>query len=257
MPDWLRLSIGTFTRLPVPAPRRVDRSTARWAMIAAPVVGALLGGVTGLPLLVATNNVAASLLLAAIAVTAGAVTTRALHWDGLADTADAIASGKPREQALEVARRADLGPVGALALIVVALIQVTGLATLAPSGAAYGVWIVACTVGRAGVVMGCTPRYPAARKDGLGAAVAGSVPLIASATWTAIIIAVGIFGIWQGTPWLAAGMGGLFGAWIVLSHARRRFGGVTGDIFGATVEIAVTSVIITGTVISLFLTALN
>lgn len=244
MPDWLRLTIGTFTRIPVPAPRSIDGTTTRWAMISAPIVGAALGAVTGLPLLLPTENAAFALLLAAIAVAAGAVATRALHWDGLADTVDAIASGKPPAQALEIARRSDLGPMGALALILVAVIQVSGLASLTQATSGYWVWILACTVGRIGVVFGCTRGVPAAREDGLGAAVAGSVPRPASVLWAVGVVVVGALGVWQGNAWLAAGFGGLVGAWAVVSYTRRRFGGITGDILGATVEVAATSVIV-------------
>ena len=47
--------------------------------------------------------------LGALAISAGAWATRGFHLDGLADTADALASSYDRERALTVARLGDVG----------------------------------------------------------------------------------------------------------------------------------------------------
>ena len=47
MPDSLRLALGTFTRVPVPPPRRIDARIAGRAMLWAPCSGLLIALVVG------------------------------------------------------------------------------------------------------------------------------------------------------------------------------------------------------------------
>ncbi|MCX6433407.1 MAG: adenosylcobinamide-GDP ribazoletransferase, partial [Actinobacteria bacterium] len=127
MPDALRLAIGTLTRLPVPVPRTVDARVARGAMLLAPLVGALLavvvGGVAQL-LQPRVSAAAGPLVLSALAIATIAYVTRGLHLDGLADTADALGSGRPANEALDIARRSDIGPFGVVTIVLVLLVQV-------------------------------------------------------------------------------------------------------------------------------------
>lgn len=128
--DGLRLAIGTFTAIRVPAPTLIDRRTARLAMVTAPLaclpmgiaaVGVGLGGRwAGLPMLVT----------AALTVGLVALSSRGLHLDGLADTADGLAASYDRDRAMEVMRRGNTGPMGASTLVLVLLIQVAATAEL-------------------------------------------------------------------------------------------------------------------------------
>ena len=59
-----------------------------------------------------------------------AVATGGLHLDGLADTADGLGSRRPADQALEIMRRPDAGPLGVATLVLVLLVQVSALASL-------------------------------------------------------------------------------------------------------------------------------
>ena len=63
-----------------------------------------------------------------------ALTTRALHLDGLADTFDGLGAAGSTERALAIMKRGDIGPMGAVALIVV--LGVTAIAAT-PAHAAY------------------------------------------------------------------------------------------------------------------------
>ena len=241
MPDWLRLAIGTLTRLPVPPPRTVNRRVARWAMVAAPVVGAVLALVCGLPLLPIVSA-PASLVTSTIAIALLAWATRALHLDGLADTADALGSGKPAQQALAIARKSDIGPFGVVALVLTLLLQVFALATCVEQGRAYPTLLIAVTASRVALIWACSTRVPSARLDGLGALVAGTVPRLVAGLW-ALAVMAGAFML-LGASGVLAVAAALLAAVITLSIARRRFGGVTGDVLGAVIELSATAALV-------------
>lgn len=248
--DGVRLAVGTFTRIPVTPPTRVDRRIAGQAMVLAPVVGTVLGAVTGLPLLLMTGSALGDLLMATVTVTACALITRAMHWDGLADTVDALASNKAATQALEIARRSDVGPMGVLAIVLVALLQITGLAAVASPMTAFGVWVLACLVGRLGVMIACREGVPSARPDGLGAAVAGSVQGWKVVALCALLSVVVVGGVVLAQWWIAATVAGLLATWRIVHLAKVRLGGITGDVLGAIVESSTAAVTATAGLIA-------
>ncbi len=249
--DGLRLAIGTFTRIPVPAPREVGRREARAAMLLGPIVilvPALAIGAGAQVLVSATPT--PGLVGAGLALAALAWLTRALHLDGLADTADALGSGKPAAAALEIARRSDIGPFGVVTLVLVLVLQAFALGDLLERGAGAGALVIAVVVGRVAMTVSCTPMLPAARPGGLGAAVAASVPGWAAwatgAGW--LLLFAGAVGRAHGSSAagataaaIAAGIGTGIGISLI---ARRRLGGITGDTLGAAGEVAMTTVLV-------------
>ncbi|MGV4924231.1 adenosylcobinamide-GDP ribazoletransferase [Streptomyces sp. BHT-5-2] len=242
--DGLRFAFGTLTVLPVRVPRW-DRAAARGGMLCAPVAGlvvglcaAALGGVLllgGGPLLAATGSAAVP-----------AVLTRGLHLDGLADTADGLGSARPAEEALRIMKRSDIGPFGVITLLFTLLAQVAALSGLYAAGWAAGAAgaVVAAVTARGALTLASRAGVPAARPEGLGAAVAGTVPVPAAAGCAALVAAgCAAFGAAAGGPYGALHAGaaallGLAGGELLLRHCRRRFGGVTGDVFGALAECA-------------------
>lgn len=240
-----RLAVTTFTVVPLKCDR-VDRGAAAVAMSVGPAVGAALGAVAAAVLLGARAAGAPPLVAAALAVSALALLTRGLHLDGLADTVDALGSYRSAGAALEIMKRPDIGPFGVVALVLVLLLQVAALSALVTRGwaAAVTAVVIAAATGRLAVTWACRRGVPAARPEGLGALVAGTVgwPVLALAT-----AAVGIAAVaavpdrpWQGPA--AVGIG-LAVALLVVHRAVRRFGGVTGDVLGAAVEVAGTVVL--------------
>jgi len=242
MPDALRLAIGTLTRLPVPAPRNVDRRTAGIAMSLAPLVGLVLAVICGLPLLVRHDRPLLALLLSIVSFALLAWATRALHLDGLADTADALGSGKPAAAALEIARKSDIGPFGVLALIFALLLQITAIASFANSRDSYLAFVIAIVASRVGLTIACTRAWPPARSEGLGAMVSASVPFVVAISWS--VITLGLAGWLLGTAGLISVAFGLIAGIAVLMMSRRRLGGVTGDVLGATIEITTAATLV-------------
>ena len=242
----LRLALSMFTVTPVRV-RRVDRAAAGVAMALAPAVGALLGTVLGAAALGALVAGAGHALAAAGVVTRGALLTRGLHLDGLADTTDSLGSYRDQQTALEIMKRSDIGPFGVAALILVLLLQATAGArvlTAAPLALVVSLAVVAAS-GRLGVTIACRRGVPPARETGMGALVAGT-----TARPTAVIAAIGVGLLaisavparpWQGPLALAVALGC---SMLLTRHAVRRLGGITGDVLGAIVEVTSTITLI-------------
>ena len=113
--------------------------------------------------------------------------TRALHLDGLMDTADGYLSGAPRERALEIMKDSRVGAMGVFAAVAVIVVKVSALASLARPGAALGL-IVGLSAAR--LLPALDVRFFAyARREGTGAAFAGAGttngPVVAAAAFAA------------------------------------------------------------------------
>nr|WP_205583024.1 adenosylcobinamide-GDP ribazoletransferase [Streptomyces acidiscabies] len=237
----LRFAFGTLTVIPVRV-SRWDRGAARGGMTWAPVVGVVVGGcaaVLGGVLLVLGTG---AMVAAVASVAVPAALTRGLHLDGLADTADGLGSGKPAEDALRIMKQSDIGPFGVLTLVLVLLAQVAAVSRLYEESwgrGAFGV-VVGAVVARLAMTFAARAGVSAARPEGLGAAVAGVVPV----RWVwgvggAVGLCAGVVGWWVGVvvavPAVVLGVGAAEG---LLRRCLTRFGGVTGDVFGGVAEVA-------------------
>jgi len=245
--DGVRLAVGTLTTLRVPPPSVVDRRTARTAMLLAPAAGLVPAGGAALVVWACGRAGLAPLLSALLGLGAAALLTRGLHLDGLADTADGLAAGYDRERALAVMRRGDLGPAGAATLVLVLGVQAASLAQVPPAVGPAAAF-VGLTAGRLAVTLGCVRGLPAARPDGLGAAVAGSVPVALLAVAAVVVAALSggataLAGA-GALPGVLAVIGGLAAAGVLLARCVRRLGGVSGDVLGACVEVATAAALV-------------
>ena len=247
--DPIRFAVGTFTRLPVPPPTEVDASVAGRGVALAPLVGAGIGMVSGALLLVTGVDLVARLLSATLVVALAAWITRGLHWDGLADVADGLGSAAPPERAREIMRRSDIGPFGVLVLGFTIALQVLCLAQLPAGAPTLAAWVLAVALGRLAVGVACGPWVHPARAEGLGAMVIGSVTPARLVIAGALAAAVAVSATRGGPlPWSAALLWGPIAAvgvalglgWL----AQRRFGGSTGDVLGATAELATVAVLL-------------
>ena len=249
-PDSLRFAFGTLTVLPVKVTRWA-RDAARGGMLCAPLTGLTVGvaaAAAGLLLLA----LGAGTLLAAVATAAvPAVLTRGLHLDGLADTADGLGSGKPAEDALRIMKQSDIGPFGVLTLLFTLLAQVAALAQAYDGSWARGALaaVVSATAARLALTTAARTGVPAARPEGLGAAVAGVVTaggaLAATAAVTLAGAAAGAYlGPYDALRTALAVVCAAAVAELLLRHCVRRFGGVTGDVFGGVAETAATTALV-------------
>lgn len=247
----IRFAFGTLTVLPARV-TRWDRETARagmlWAPLAGLVVGLAAAGAGTVLLLLG----AGPLLAAVASVAVPALLTRGLHLDGLADTADGLGSGKPSEDALRIMKQSDIGPFGVITLLLVLFAQVAALYELYGEGWRYGAVaaVLAGAVARLALTLASRASVPAARPEGLGAVVAGTVPGGAAVVVAGLVVALGAgAGAWGGALDAvrhgAAALIALGAAELLLRRCVRRLGGVTGDVFGAVAEVAAVTVLVT------------
>ena len=227
------LALVLLTRLPVP--RLPEKAFARqadsaWAF---PVVGLVVGLLAcaigwvsiavGLPAMVAAVLVSATLV----------ISTGAMHEDGLADTADGLWGGFTRERRLEIMKDSHIGAYGVLTLIFTQLMRVALIAALLSAGT-YGAVLAACIVSRAfmPVLMGALPN---ARNGGLSHSVgAPRRATVAVGLALAIVCAALLAGAGTTLPVILAAVSAAVLAWV----AKAKIGGQTGDILGATQQLA-------------------
>jgi adenosylcobinamide-GDP ribazoletransferase len=242
----LRLAIAMFTAAPIPSSWHEDvtRERATSTVLWLPFVGAVLGALAGLPVAaVIARDHGAGLLAATLGIGTLALLSRGLHLDGLADTADGLGSRAPAPRALEIMRRSDIGPFGVVALLLVLLVDVAALASAIGDDVWRGAALlaVAAATGRTAVVHAAVRGVRPARPNGFGALAADSTGRLNAAIVTTVIVAFGgLLGAMVGgnvLAWPVAQLAALALATILRRHASRRFGGVTGDVFGALVEI--------------------
>ncbi|MGW5209992.1 adenosylcobinamide-GDP ribazoletransferase [Streptomyces sp. NPDC004051] len=251
--DGLRFAFGTLTVFPVEV-TRWDRPAARGGMLCAPLAGLAVGAVAAACGLLLLSLGAGAPLAAVATVAVPAALTRGLHLDGLADVADGLGSGKPAEDALRIMKQSDIGPFGVLTLVLVLLAQVAALAQAYGDSWARGALaaVVAAVTARLVLTLAARAGVPPARPGGLGAAVAGAVPP-AGAVGAALAVAgaaaaggalLGAGGAVRAVHAVLAVLLSVAAAELLLRHCVRRFGGVTGDVFGSLAETAATTALV-------------
>ena len=197
--------------------------TLTWFPFAGAALGLVLGAVWW-----GAERIWPAAVAAAIVVAADLALTGLLHVDGLADSADGLLPHLDRARRLEVMAAPDVGAFGVAAVVAVLLLRWAALVTTAPSPLLLGgLWCASRTA------MAVTARtVPYARSGGLASAFLGGRAL--STALIGAVLATGLAFAGPGVAGTAAVAGVVAGAAGVVVLARRRIGGFTGDVLGAS-----------------------
>ncbi|WP_164661082.1 adenosylcobinamide-GDP ribazoletransferase [Tropicibacter sp. Alg240-R139] len=234
------LALVLLTRLPLPRlPERVfaRQAASAWAF---PIVGLIIGGLAcgagallswiGLP-----PAAVAGVLLAMLIMTTGA-----MHEDGLADTADGLWGGFTRERRLEIMKDSHIGTYGVLTLILVQLMRFTALSGLISDGTLW-LALLAPIWSRALMPVLMT-TLPNARGSGLSQSV-GAPSLVTSAV--GVLLGVGFGILWLGSLALVPMLMSTLVVLALVVVARSKIGGQTGDVLGASQQLAEVTTLLT------------
>ncbi len=214
----------------VPLPGRLSRAVAPdldaavpWFPVVGAAVGAAAGGIrAGFDPLLGHGP---STVLAMITLV---VVTGALHYDGLADTADGLGVRGDLIRRLAVMRDSAIGAFGVLALVGWGLLLFAALEPLTSVQALKAMIAAGATSRLAILVQGFGTRP--ARGDGLGAGFSVNLVALAVSTVVTAAIVLAVAGVPGGAVSLGAGV---IAAALVTLFVRRAFGGRTGDTLGA------------------------
>jgi adenosylcobinamide-GDP ribazoletransferase len=227
------LAMQFLTILPV----RVKEASAKKigdSMIYFPFIGLLLGlslwginkGLLSLNFsLSAVNTILVVFLL---------VLTGGLHLDGLADTADAFLSGKPKEEMLAIMRDSHVGVMGVLSLLGIILLKIGLLSSVGASLKAIALLLM-CVLSRWSVVLAMF-FFPYARQNGKAKSFIQELNLRIFCL-SAIVVIFCAFAIWQIKGLILLLAIAAF-AYLSAKLVSRKISGITGDTLGATIELA-------------------
>ncbi|HHL40672.1 MAG TPA: adenosylcobinamide-GDP ribazoletransferase [Deltaproteobacteria bacterium] len=209
-------------------PGEIGRSMVYFPLVGA-VQGVVLAVCDGLFTALFPAGVSSALVVAVLALTNGG-----LHLDGFVDTVDGLAGGSTPEERLRIMREAGAGAVGAAAVAIFVAALVSALSAL-PEGERTASLLLMPVVARwAMVPMAFWGGY-ARSTPGLGAAFTGrDGATAAAATAMTALLLLPFFG--PASLWMLLVVLGLVRSLTAFFTAR--LGGVTGDCFGFTTEVA-------------------
>lgn len=121
------LALSFYTRLPTP--KNQDYNQLPQASVYLPLVGWVVGGLTGLSFYLA-NLLWPQTTAVILAIITGILLTGAFHEDGFADVCDGFGGGYGKQRILEIMKDSQIGVYGALGLVLLIALKISLLSSL-------------------------------------------------------------------------------------------------------------------------------
>ncbi|MGC2111213.1 MAG: adenosylcobinamide-GDP ribazoletransferase [Candidatus Korobacteraceae bacterium] len=233
-------AVQFMTRIPMPAFRYEPELVLGGAKFY-PIVGALIA-LGAIAIERGLRSHLPAMITAVIVLTYLVVITGGFHEDGLADTADALGGGWTRERMLEIMHDSRIGSFGTLA-ICLSLLARWGLLAAMPA-ARFPWYLLTAHVLCRWTTLPLGAFMNSARSDGLGARLAHKIPLTSAVIGSliAFLIAGWALRMQAVVPIAAVSLITLLSG----LYYRSQIGGITGDCFGATNQLAEIAVYLCG-----------
>ncbi len=235
------VAFALLSRLPVPVDHHQAAKRGAKAAWAYPIVGAALGGIAAVIAGAAAGLGTPPAITAIIALAALILMTGGMHEDGLADTADGMGASS-REKKLEIMHDSQIGTYGVLVLLLVTLGRWSGLADIATA---------VMTLAAIGAVSRAAMSFQMvilrnATEDGLSATTGQPTELtVLTGALIALVLCILATGFGAAALFLIPFLAIL----PITAYAKRALGGQTGDILGATQQVAELAAIATAVAI--------
>ncbi len=237
----LLAAFGFLTRLPLPRysydAQTMPRSTKFY-----PLVGLAVAALAYLPYRLLHGHVNGDVLAASVLATL-TIVTGGFHEEGLADVADGFGGGSTRERVLEIMHDSRIGGYGAIALALSFLLRFALLTSL-PFDRFWPYLAGAHILCRWSILPLALLLPPARAGSGKGSLLARKLSKSTFAAGTVIALGLCIYLLRMRifAPLLVCLLIVLFSA----AYYRRRIGGITGDCFGATMQLVEVAVYFCG-----------
>ena len=233
----LQIAFGLMTTLPIRLPDDWSTGDSGRAAVWYPLVGLVIGLLAWLAWTV-TMLIFPAWVAAVTTLLVWVMLTGGLHLDGLADCCDGMLASTSVERRLEIMKDPHIGTFGVTGLILILFIKAAALASFTPVSSLS--ILLAASLARFCILPAGLMKQ--ARFSGMGVDFASGFRR-SFILWGAIIplmtaVLLGVHGVIS----LLAGLTALS---LILWLARSRIGGVTGDVFGMTVEIVEAVVLLT------------
>ncbi len=224
-------AIAFLTRLPLGRVVVFDAADVAHSAGWFPFVGILLGTVYSLAAALLNGHLPLA-VVAVLLVILDALATGALHFDGLADTADGFGGGKSREDILRIMRDHAIGSYGGTALAALVALKAAAYAALLAEGHWITALILTPGLGRWSMLL-LTATLPYARPSASVVEGMGKRSLF----WGTGVILVAIAAAMSIRAWIAlAAVVAVTAAFGI--YCRRRIAGITGDTLGANLQLS-------------------
>lgn len=229
-----------LTRVPLPSTHQTSPNLSN-AFLMFPLVGALIGSFTGSLLWAASSIGLPPFLSAIIAISGTIFLTGGLHEDGLGDVADGFGGGADTQRKLEIMRDSRMGTYGVLCLTLSIAARLGAFAALVQSFSPQSILyiLIASAALSRGLMVGIVTILPPARKDGIAATLTPqpSISLITYALTLAITLGA-LLPIFSATSVAVIVATPVLATMLLAYISMRQIGGQTGDVAGATQQIA-------------------
>lgn len=227
----LILMFQFMTRLPIPIQIDMDKKTISKGILFLPLVGMVVGAISWIVyyLLSFINRDVAALG----AMVANVIATGGLHIDGLSDTCDGFFSARSRDRILEIMKDSRIGTFGVIAIIIVLLSKYILISNLSQD-ILPATLILVFGASRFGAALLIT-FGKSARPGGLGDMFSSSS--IKGYFWLSAIIFTAIGAVFGGWAFIAALIVVIVSSLLLMRRSYKIIGGLTGDVYGAGIEL--------------------